>query len=112
MSGAAPALSGVPAEWPRAWSRTLRAGRRGVRAPATILATMTRDDFNTATIEQRDEFMAWCAEQGVDASALARSGEAVTVEGHTITLHYEDGTTRDVAVEAFTDIPRVVLGRF
>lgn len=74
--------------------------------------TMRRDEFDSASAEHKAEFLAWCASRDVDTRRLPHAGEVATVQGSTVTVCYEDGTTQTVEEAAYTDIPRVVLGRF
>ena len=73
---------------------------------------MRRDDFDNASAEHKAEFLTWCANRNVDTLRLPHAGEVVTVHGSTVTVRYGDGTTQTVVKADYTDIPRLVLGRF
>lgn len=73
---------------------------------------MTRDDFDTAPMQQRGEFLSWCQERGVDPTRLARDGEVASVEALAVSLRFEDGSVENFSVSSLDEIPRVVRGRY
>lgn len=73
---------------------------------------MTRDDFDAAPMQQRDEFLSWCRTRGVDPTRLAREGEVASVEGLAVSLRFDDESVEDFSVSSVDEIPRVVRGRY
>ena len=72
----------------------------------------TNDDFNGASVDQRENAIGWLREHGVNTLQLARDGVVVTVVGRSVTVNYRESPPYKFDVESVDVIPALLRGRY